>query len=65
MAFGNDSNDITMFQHRKYSVMIGESLQFASFSSEQLPLSENIESLLEKRLSELGDLYSIIKLVDL
>ncbi len=40
-----------MFQHGKYSVMIGDSLQLASLSSEQLPLSGNLESLLVKRLS--------------
>ncbi|WP_155592949.1 HAD-IIB family hydrolase [Lysinibacillus cavernae] len=57
IAFGNDSNDITMFKHAKYSVMIGGNLQLAPFSSEQLPLNEDIENLLVKRLSELGDFY--------
>jgi hypothetical protein len=43
IAFGNDANDITMFQHAMYSVMIGESLQLAPFTSEQLVLSKDTE----------------------
>ncbi|SNT54587.1 hypothetical protein SAMN05444672_14614 [Bacillus sp. OK838] len=65
IAFGNDANDITMFQHAMYSVMVGENLQLTPFSSEQLSLSEDIEKLLVKRLSELGDLNSIKKLVNI
>lgn len=65
IAFGNDANDITMFQHAMYSVMIGENLQLAPFSSEQLVLSENIENILVRRLSELGDINIIKKLVSL
>ncbi|GIN10672.1 Cof-type HAD-IIB family hydrolase [Shouchella clausii] len=63
IAFGNDANDIAMFQHAFYSVMIGESLQLSPFSSEQLFLSENIENLIVQRLSELGDMDPINKLV--
>ncbi|WP_242225375.1 HAD-IIB family hydrolase [Bacillus cereus group sp. BfR-BA-01380] len=63
IAFGNDANDITMFQRAMYSVMVGENLQLAPFSSEQLSLSNDTENLLVQRLSELGDLYSINKLV--
>lgn len=65
IAFGNDANDITMFQHAMYSVMVGENLQLTPFSSEQVSLSEDIEKLLVKRLSELGDLNSIKKLVNI
>ncbi|SFM56108.1 hypothetical protein SAMN03159341_1528 [Paenibacillus sp. 1_12] len=54
IAFGNDANDITMFQHSMYSVMIGENLQLAPLSSERLLLSEDIENLLVQRLDELG-----------
>jgi hydroxymethylpyrimidine pyrophosphatase-like HAD family hydrolase len=32
IAFGNDANDISMFQHAMYSVMIGESLQLADIN---------------------------------
>ncbi len=62
IAFGNDANDIAMFQHALYSVMIGENLQLSPFSSEQLSLSEDIENLIVQRLSELGDINLINKL---
>lgn len=65
IAFGNDANDITMFQHAMYSVMIGESLQLEPFSSEQLVLSEDTENIIVQRLSELGDINIITKLVNL
>ncbi|MFJ8527404.1 HAD-IIB family hydrolase [Bacillus sp. NPDC094106] len=63
IAFGNDANDITMFQHAMYSVMIGENSQLAPFSSEKISLSGDIENLLVQRLSDLSDLNSIDKLL--
>lgn len=63
IAFGNDANDITMFQHALYSVMIGESLQLAPFSSEQLVLSDDVENILVQRINELGNTNIITKLV--
>ncbi|MFB7121555.1 HAD-IIB family hydrolase [Bacillus tropicus] len=65
IAFGNDANDITMFQHALYSVMIGESLQLAPFSSEQLVLSDDIENILVQRINELGNVNIITKLVNI
>lgn len=59
IAFGNDANDITMFQHAKYSIMIGESKQLAPYSFEQLLLSEDFESHLEERLTELAYIYPV------
>ncbi|MBS4209533.1 HAD-IIB family hydrolase [Bacillus sp. FJAT-50079] len=63
IAFGNDANDIAMFQHALYSVMIGGNSQLSPFSSEQLLLSKDIENLIVKRLSELGDKNLINKLI--
>ncbi|PFX91669.1 HAD family hydrolase [Bacillus mycoides] len=65
IAFGNDANDITMFQYALYSVMIGESLQLAPFSSEQLVLSDDIENILVQRINELGNTNIITKLVNI
>ncbi len=62
IAFGNDANDIAMFQHALYSVMIGESLQLSPFSSEKLLLSEDIENRIVQRLSEFGNTNLITKL---
>ncbi|PFK04378.1 HAD family hydrolase [Bacillus cereus] len=65
IAFGNDANDITMFQHALYSVMIGESLELAPFSSEQLVLSDDVENILVQRINELGNINIITKLVNI
>lgn len=43
VSYGNDANDITMFKHADYAGMIGENSQLSPYSSEQLPLSEDIE----------------------
>ncbi|TYR78383.1 HAD-IIB family hydrolase [Priestia megaterium] len=59
IAFGNDANDISMFQHAMYSVMVGEHSQLAPFSSEQLSLNEDIENSLVQKIEELGSLNSI------
>ncbi|NAP00996.1 HAD-IIB family hydrolase [Halomonas sp. MG34] len=54
IAFGNDVNDITMFQHALHTVMVGENTQLAPFASENLLVPE-IESLLPKKLQELSE----------
>ncbi|MBP2078262.1 HAD-IIB family hydrolase [Oceanobacillus polygoni] len=53
IAFGNDANDITMFQHARPSIMIGDNAQLKPFATEQLILNENIETNLVTRLDEL------------
>lgn len=60
VAFGNDANDISMFQHALHSVMIGDHPQLAPYSSEQLLLDGNIEHAISDRLKELGCLYKVI-----
>ena len=59
IAFGNDANDISMFQHAMHAVMIGEHSQLAPFASEQLPLNDDIENVLVQKFEELGRLHSI------
>ncbi|WP_066186492.1 HAD-IIB family hydrolase [Gracilibacillus timonensis] len=58
LAFGNDANDITMFQHAMYTVMIGDNPQLLPFASETLPLSERIEYDIAQRLEQLSKQYS-------
>ncbi|GAA0839701.1 Cof-type HAD-IIB family hydrolase [Bifidobacterium pullorum subsp. gallinarum] len=60
VAFGNDANDISMFQHALHSVMIGDHPLLAPYSSEQLLLDGNIEHAISARLKELGCLYKVI-----
>ncbi|WP_339228049.1 HAD-IIB family hydrolase [Oceanobacillus sp. FSL K6-2867] len=62
IAFGNDANDITMFQHANYSIMIGENTQLKPFATEQLLLNENIETTLVNKLNELGSLDTLYDL---
>ncbi|GAB6927835.1 Cof-type HAD-IIB family hydrolase [Paenibacillus sp. JCM 10914] len=59
VAFGNDANDISMFQHARHKVMIGDHPQLASFASEQLQLDQNIEHAIAERLKSLGRLYAV------
>ncbi|KMY50338.1 HAD-IIB family hydrolase [Peribacillus loiseleuriae] len=65
IAFGNDANDMTMFQHAKYSVMIGGNAQLNPFSSEQLSLDNDIENHLAQRFDELGSINPLNKPVNL
>lgn len=64
IAFGNDANDITMFHHAMYSIMIGNNSQLTPFSTEQLVLNEDIENILVQRINELGDINLITKLAN-
>lgn len=41
IAFGNDSNDITMFQHAKQAIMVGHHDQLAPYASASIPASED------------------------
>jgi len=45
VAFGNDANDMTMFQHAIHSVMIGNYAELASFAAERVPLEEDYETI--------------------
>lgn len=53
IAFGNDANDLTMFQHAKCAVMIGENAQLKPFSTDQIPLCPRIENNLVQKINEL------------
>lgn len=59
IAFGNDANDISMFQNAMHAIMIGEHSQLAPFASEQLPINEEIENALVQKFEELGRLHSV------
>lgn len=40
IAFGNDTNDITMFQHAKQAIMVGHHDQLAPYASASIPANE-------------------------
>jgi Cof subfamily protein (haloacid dehalogenase superfamily) len=43
IAFGNDANDIEMFRHAKYAIMIGKHEELASYAHVDIPLGEACE----------------------
>lgn len=59
IAFGNDSNDITMFQNAFHSVMIGHHDQLASFAKESIPDEEDLEQGIVEKLREISEKYMV------
>ncbi|MGL4819143.1 MAG: HAD-IIB family hydrolase [Bacilli bacterium] len=43
IAFGNDANDVTMFQHAGHAVRIGEHAALEAFATETLAMTDTIE----------------------
>ncbi|MFJ6413531.1 HAD family hydrolase [Terribacillus saccharophilus] len=62
IAFGNDSNDIEMFRHAKYAVMIGEHEELARYADRAVPLDEICEQTIVDCLKELTDERTIMEL---
>lgn len=60
IAFGNDTNDISMFQKARHSVMIGYHKGLSSFADEQIPLTGDYEGEIIRKLRELSSAYSEI-----
>ncbi|WP_054027739.1 HAD-IIB family hydrolase [Bacillus sp. FJAT-28004] len=54
IAFGNDANDISMFQNAKQAIMIGHHDELAPFATESIPLVGSCEELIVKKLKELA-----------
>lgn len=52
IAFGNDANDISMFEHSYHSVMIGDYTLLEPYASESLPVNEKIEEKIIDKLEE-------------
>ncbi|MCR8850344.1 HAD-IIB family hydrolase [Rossellomorea sp. SC111] len=53
IAFGNDANDISMFQKAKHAVMLGYHEGLSSFADEQIPLTGDFEGEIIRKLKEL------------
>jgi len=54
VAFGNDANDISMFRHALYSVMIGHHKELAAFATETVPVTELAEQNIIEKIKELA-----------
>lgn len=57
VAFGNDSNDVTMFEHALHTVMIGYHDQLVQVAKEIIHNEQNLEQKIVEKLKELSDRY--------
>ncbi|MFP7493119.1 HAD family hydrolase [Terribacillus saccharophilus] len=61
IAFGNDANDIEMFRHAKYNVMIGEHEELARYADTVIPLNEDCEQAIVNCLEKLASKDLVLK----
>lgn len=62
VAFGNDSNDITLFENAFHTVMIGHHDQLARITKESINDEKDLEQKIVEKLKELSDKYIGIKI---
>ena len=62
IAFGNDANDIVMFRHAKYAVMIGEHEELVRYAQRDIPLDEVCEQTIVDCLNQLNDEKTVMAL---
>ncbi|WP_113926537.1 HAD-IIB family hydrolase [Bacillus sp. P14.5] len=55
IAFGNDANDITLFQHAVHSVMIGHHDELSWYATESISLQGDCEGSIIGKLEELAE----------
>lgn len=53
IAFGNDANDISMFEHAFHNVMIGSNEQLAPFAKESLSMRGDVEQAISDKILSL------------
>jgi Cof subfamily protein (haloacid dehalogenase superfamily) len=58
IAFGNDANDITMFEGARHSVMIGDHQALRPHCTESIPYTTEIEEDIIAKLMELSDAFA-------
>ncbi len=58
IAFGNDANDITMFQGARHSVMIGDHQALRPHCTESIPSTTEVEEEIIAKLMELNDAFA-------
>ncbi|SDJ86313.1 HAD-IIB family hydrolase [Sediminibacillus albus] len=61
IAFGNDDNDITMFQDAAHAVMVGEHKALAPFADDAIPLTGNYEKKIIDKIHQLTNDYNTSK----
>lgn len=58
ISFGNDANDITMFQGARHSVMIGDHQALRPHCTESIPYTTEVEGMIIEKLKELNDAFT-------
>ena len=58
VAFGNDTNDKTMFQHTRHSVRIGNHPELADDATESITLESDVEQKNTDKIAELSLRFS-------
>lgn len=61
IAFGNDANDVPMFENALHTVMIGYHEHLVSFSKEMISLNGEYEQAIAEKILELSEKYSSIQ----
>ncbi|MBN8191261.1 HAD family phosphatase [Bacillus sp. NTK074B] len=61
IAFGNDSNDVSMFKKAKHAVMVGYHEGLSGYADEHIPLIDDYEGEIIKKLKELSFTYTEVK----
>ncbi|KAA0944238.1 HAD family phosphatase [Sporosarcina sp. ANT_H38] len=59
VAYGNDANDISMFMNAAYSIMVGDHKELSKHASESIPLSNNTEDDIIKKINLLSTINSV------
>lgn len=62
IAFGNDANDIAMFENALYSVMIGNHESLAPLAKEMIPLKGDYEKVIADKIRTLSKKFKLLKI---
>ena len=57
VAFGNDANDRTMFEHALHSIMIGNHIALQNLANESIAVTDNIDDELVAKIKELAEKF--------
>src|SRR5699024_7971159 len=52
IAFGNDANDMTMFQNAAHAVMIGHHEELMQYATEFIPFNESVEQAIIENITK-------------
>lgn len=62
IAFGNDANDISMFENALHTVMIGYHTELAHLAKETISVERDVEQEIAEKLIELSKMYPLLRI---